>query len=222
MALAQESVSFKHYRPFQTYGGIKLLYLSLLYRAKPQRLRHRREFGIWLNARGFDGVGAEIGVKEGKYSERILFYWKGKKLYSIDPWREFSHDVYKDQANVDSFQQEKFYQETCARLAQYGERNEILRLTSEEAAREIEDGSLDFAYIDAQHHYAPVKQDIKMWWPKIRRGGVLCGHDYFNDPATEFEVKRAVDEFVAENPGLVFFQTEKDKLPSWYVLKPLG
>jgi hypothetical protein len=51
-------------------------------------------------------------------------------------------------------------------------------LTSEEAAPKIPDGSLDFAYIDANHAYEYVKRDIELWWPKIRDGGMLAGHDY--------------------------------------------
>jgi hypothetical protein len=216
------------YRSFQTYGGLKPLYLHLPYRSNPARIAHRRELGIWLNAHGLTGAGAEVGVKEAKFSERILFHWKGRLLYSIDPWREFSEEVYQDKANVAEGEHEAFMAEAKLRLARFGERSRILRMTSEEAAREIADGSLDFAYLDAQHHYEAVRDDIALWFPKVKPGGLLGGHDYIDAVTREaetgretlFEVKRAVDEFVAGTPGMVFFATTKDKLPSWFLRKP--
>ena len=226
--MSQAPGEIKLYRSFKTYGGLKPAYLNLRYRLNANRLGHRRELGIWLNAQGLTGAGAEIGVKEAKYSERILHHWKGRLLYSIDPWREFSPEIYRDGANVPADEQEAFLAEARFRLARFGERSKILRLTSEEASREIPDGSLDFAYLDAQHHYEAVKEDIGLWYPKIKPGGLLGGHDYFDlvskDPATGlvtvFEVKRAVDEFVGNNPRHDFFATTKDRLASWFVRKP--
>ncbi len=53
-----------------------------------------------------------------------------------------------------------------------------IRKTSVEAAKDFEDGSLDAVYIDAEHDEASVREDIKAWYPKIKRGGVLSGHDF--------------------------------------------
>ncbi|NIT59155.1 MAG: hypothetical protein GWN00_23910, partial [Aliifodinibius sp.] len=55
----------------------------------------------------------------------------------------------------------------------------FIRNTSEQAAEwEIPDGMLDFVYIDADHRFDHVMQDIILWFKKIRRGGILSGHDY--------------------------------------------
>lgn len=51
----------------------------------------------------------------------------------------------------------------------------ILRLTSEQAATLFVDDSLDFCYIDAQHDFLSVMQDITRWWPKVRSGGIIAG-----------------------------------------------
>ena len=51
------------------------------------------------------------------------------------------------------------------------------RLTSD-AAGEIEDGSQDFVFIDADHSYAGCAGDIRNYLPKIRKGGIMMGHDY--------------------------------------------
>lgn len=52
------------------------------------------------------------------------------------------------------------------------------------------DASLDFVFIDANHSYEAVINDIRAWWPKIRPGGLLAGHDY-----SWTGVARAVHEF---------------------------
>ena len=73
---------------------------------------------------------------------------------------------------------------------------EIMEMTSEEAAPLIPDGSLDGCFIDALHYDPFISQDIRLWTPKVRPGGVVCGHDYANRryPA----VKAAVDSFYGE------------------------
>ncbi len=53
----------------------------------------------------------------------------------------------------------------------------MIKGTSIEAAEQFEDGSLDFAFIDADHREAAVLADIAAWRPKIRAGGMLTGHD---------------------------------------------
>lgn len=46
------------------------------------------------------------------------------------------------------------------------------------ASHQYKDGSLEFVFIDAGHSYEEVKADIQAWLPKVRKGGVLAGHDY--------------------------------------------
>jgi hypothetical protein len=72
----------------------------------------------------------------------------------------------------------------------------ILRKTSEEAAHAFP-GTLDLAYIDGNHSYASVKQDLQLWSSKIRPGGIISGHDY--DPVKFPQVIQAVDEFLGED-----------------------
>jgi predicted O-methyltransferase YrrM len=64
-----------------------------------------------------------------------------------------------------------------------------LMATSEAASRLFEDESFDFIFIDAEHLYDFVKQDLKNWYPKLKKGGIFAGHDYREG------VKKAVDEF---------------------------
>ncbi|GAI57889.1 unnamed protein product [marine sediment metagenome] len=73
--------------------------------------------------------------------------------------------------------------------------------------------NLDFVYIDGNHAYEFVKEDIKNYWPKVKKGGVFGGHDYYNLSKAR-EVKKAVDEFVKENK-LKLFTGNID----WWVVK---
>ena len=64
-----------------------------------------------------------------------------------------------------------------------------IRSTSSEAAATYNDESLDFVFIDASHDYDNVCNDILKWYPKVKIGGILAGHDYNHPP-----VRRAVDD----------------------------
>jgi predicted O-methyltransferase YrrM len=63
-------------------------------------------------------------------------------------------------------------------ISGFEERALMLRMYSSQAAKLFPDGSLDFIYIDANHKYDYVKEDIELWWPKLKSGGMISGHDY--------------------------------------------
>jgi hypothetical protein len=68
---------------------LKAILLSLVrstYRYKLFYIRSREELPYLLHSFGLFGEGAEIGVKEGDFSEFLLSKWDGEVLYSIDPW----------------------------------------------------------------------------------------------------------------------------------------
>jgi hypothetical protein len=68
-----------------------------------------------------------------------------------------------------------------------------IRLASLDAAPLFEDGSRDCVYIDASHIYSNVKADILAWRSKVRKGGVIAGHDY-HESVCHGDVMRAVNE----------------------------
>ncbi len=67
------------------------------------------------------------------------------------------------------------------------------RRLSVEAAADFADQSLDFVFIDARHTYVAASEDLAAWWPKVKPGGLLAGHEYVHSPG----VRAAVDDFVA-------------------------
>jgi hypothetical protein len=86
----------------------------------------------------------------------------------------------------------------------------VLKSPSLAAAKQFEDASLDFVYLDACHEEASVAADIKAWLPKVKVGGVLCGHDFTRE---WFSVVRAVLE--AQTKHDWDLQT---RLPDWWVI----
>lgn len=195
------------------------------YRKKITRVPARDELPALLNARGLVGKGVEIGVKLGHYSDELLSNWKGEELISIDPWLEAAPDEYVDRSNVAQERQDDNYEKTKERLAVYGSRSTIWRLTSVEAAPKVPDHSLDFVYVDARHDYLSVLEDLEAWCSKVKPGGILAGHDYVNGdlPQGEFYVKKAVDEFFG-NRDIPVHSTEGPSIvemfPTWIVEVP--
>ena len=193
--------------------------LRSTYRFGSPYVYNREELPHLLNAHGLVGEGAEIGVRTGDFSRHILEHWKGRLLHSIDPWREFDEQEYDDIANVRQAEQDRRYERTVEKLAHFGDRSHIVRSTSAEAATQFADGELDFVYIDAQHHYEAVKEDIALWRPKVKPGGILAGHDYLDGHIEDvglFGVKSAVDEFANEVNGRLVVSHER-QFPSWFV-----
>lgn len=211
-----------------TRRGVRRIYnrrYRFTYKRTIHRVPSRDELPALLNARGLLGRGAEIGVKQGRYSDELLRNWRGDELVSIDPWLSADPEEYVDRSNVPQDRFDEFYEETRERLAGYGSRSTIWRMTSVEAAAKVQDHSLDFVYIDARHDYESVKEDVGAWCSKVRPGGIMAGHDYVDGdlPEGEFYVKSAVDEFFGqreipvhgtEGPSAV------ESFPTWIVEVP--
>ncbi len=179
----------------------------------------RDDLPFFLNDRGLVGAGVEVGVFRGGFSAHILDKWHGHTLYSVDPWLHQS-SAKLDASNADQIEQEMFYNTCRERLREFKLRSCIIRKTSVDAAVTIADNILDFVYLDARHDYRSVMEDLRVWWPKIKKGGVFSGHDYKNSFVRNnlVEVKRAVDNFAFEY-GLTINTTTEDNLPTWYIIK---
>lgn len=139
-------------------------------------------------------VGAEIGVFAGATSARLLSR-PDLSLIMVDPWAAFVADgilIASDE------EQERNRRQALDATEAAAARRRVLRKVSAEAALDVDAGSLDFVFIDGDHAYSAVSADIQAWAPKVKAGGILCGHDYAN-PDYDFggEVKRAVDDYAA-------------------------
>jgi predicted O-methyltransferase YrrM len=82
--------------------------------------------------------------------------------------------------------------------------------TSQDAATKIK-GAWDLVYIDANHAYDAVKQDLQLWLPRVRPGGFIAGHDYSESFP---DLCRAVQEFFGRAPDATFADS------SWVCMIP--
>lgn len=183
------------------------------------RIETRKELPLLLNYLGFDGYGVEIGVYKGVFSENIIKNSKLSILFSVDCWVHFENEIYNDVANGSQKEQNDRYIESVKRLSNYGLRSVCLRMKSIDASKLFSDNSLDFVYIDANHSFEGCKEDIKIWYPKVKKGGLFSGHDYLDEikKGTVFGVKKAVDEFF--NAEKINFLKTNEEYPTWYCIK---
>ena len=181
---------------------------------------YRELTGLTLRRYGLVGQAVEVGVHRGYFAGQLLRHWPGQ-LHLVDPWV----DVYPGYSSLD---REEDYAACLEEIKPYQSRVTIHRCTSAAAAPKFSDASLDFAYIDAVHDEDDVRQDIRLWWPKVREGGILSGHDIINEVWGE-GVRAAVIDFVEEEDLDLFIMPSSPHEPappdnngSWYVWKPLS
>ena len=168
------------------------------------------------------GIGAEIGVANGCFSQVILDRNQPSRLILVDCWEHQGGEYAVDPANGPSQQyQDAVYAEVCQRFANRPE-VEIVRAYSVPAAARFEDWYFDWVYLDGNHLI--VDQDIAAYWPKVKRGGYLCGHDYTF--STGITVKPIVDAWVAweglelQVAGLQSDDIYERNYSTWCVRKP--
>jgi len=158
-------------------------------------------------------LGVEVGVERAVYSKVICRQNPQLKLYGVDTWAYSDSHPHVSQNTWDSF-----YRSTKERMK--GHNFHIIRDYSVDAAKRFEDESLDFVYIDAEHDYENIKQDIEAWAPKVRKGGMVSGHDYMNGlHGVPYGVKQFVNEWVAKNEIEHLFVFNKVGCPSWMYVK---
>lgn len=134
------------------------------------------------------GIFLEVGTWEGDFSYALLKNTNCKKLYCVDPYKKFTDNSYPDGMN--SLSQEEFdlkYSNVKNKFLQFEDRVEFVRTESVKASILFEDNSLDFVYIDGNHNYPNVLQDILVWYPKVKSGGYLTGDDIYSTNLNEHD-----------------------------------
>jgi len=142
-------------------------------------------------------TGAELGVRGGENYYYLLAHCPDLELLGVDLFqiqpegageghrrKTFENPEYGYSYDFESYY--KFIQELQEEL---GSRAKFIRDWTTEAVKQVSDHSLDFIFIDADHSYKSVVRDIEDWNPKVKKGGYITGHDWYQSP-----VKRAVTE----------------------------
>jgi len=151
-----------------------------------------------------NGKVVEVGVQQGDYAWDILRVNNPSELWLVDNWRPWG-------MGHNELRQRTFYTHVKSRFAPFYNVH-ILRLNSAAAAATFPDRYFDWVYIDASHDYENVNRDLQTWWPKVKPGGHMAGHDY---TPRHKDIVRAVKENFGNNIRFV----TNDNHPSFAVQK---
>ena len=152
-------------------------------------------------------VGAEIGVNKGHNALYICNIIQPKILYLIDPWNNFFDPGSGEIIGETQYIATKKLLEpfSCCRF---------IKKTSYEANKEFTDTFFDFVYIDADHTYNAVLSDMVGWYPKVKKGGILSGHDF-----SIISIDKAVKLFCQKTRiDKLYVQNNED----WWLKKECG
>lgn len=154
----------------------------------------------------------EIGVWKGENIINLVKTNKNVNFIGIDPLNSKAyganekHDDKKDLLKIES----EFIADKLIKYEKKYENFSFMRVTSVQGSKEFKAGTIDMVFIDAVHTYSEVKKDIETWYPKIRDGGCISGHDY---SITFFGVVLAVNELL----GVDKIEVKSDD--SWFYFK---
>lgn len=190
------------------------------------KLHPIRQAGLaLLKTLSIGGVGAEVGVYEGVFSKLLIQVLDPKTLYLIDPWQwraqwfvTHTSEEQKLMAEGNNTSEGDLLYEKVKKTFAHTPSVKIMRKPSIEASKQFPDNYFDWVFIDGDHRYEPVLEDMRSWWPKVKVGGSLCGDDYASsagDVSKKHQagngVRFAVDEFLADNDlKAQFFQKKED------------
>lgn len=157
-------------------------------------------------------TGIEIGVCRGENIKKLLSTCPNiEHTFGIDPWM-----AYKDKLTITQKTADEWYSQAYKLLWDESRQGKatLIRRKSLDAVLTFEDSKFDFVFIDGNHLYEMALADCRAWWPKIRPGGVLSGHDF---RPKDHAVRKAVFEFAEEVKPAKLVETD---LFSWYIRKP--
>lgn len=122
----------------------------------------------------------EVGVYTGAATREILENCPGiEEYWAVDPWIKYEGEGAGSLARVMQGRWDALAEEVFALEKVYPALH-VLRLTSVQAAEELGNKEFDLVFIDAVHKYDSVVEDIRAWYPLVRVGGVIGGHDYYS------------------------------------------
>jgi Methyltransferase domain len=164
-----------------------------------KKISHRDEIPILLKSFNHSIIICEVGVQNAIHFTQLLTE-NVIKAYAVDSWTSFGTIGQNDS---DFTQEEMDYQyKMVVNKFENDNRVEIMKTFSSSASETFPDEYFDFIYIDADHTYDAVLEDLNKWYPKLKKGGIISGHDYIDGDYTlqvghlvRFGVIDAVSDF---------------------------
>lgn len=171
-------------------------------------MRYKRDlFPVLFAEAGFT-EGAEIGVRKGKYTRALCKANPNLHMLCVDPWAAYA-------VHYPQERQDKIYEECLKTLDGYN--ITIIRKTSMEAVKDIPLESLDFVYIDGNHKFDYVMEDIIHWAKRVRSGGIIACHDFHY--GSNVDVVEAIKAYTRAHHIDPWYVT-KEAQPTAYWVKP--
>ncbi len=165
--------------------------------------------------------GVEIGTQYGLFAKYLLDN-TNLHLTVVDCWQH--QPGWFDASNSENSLQEKIYRECIKLLTPYQttSRVDIIRGYSVPASLMFPVGYFDFIFLDANHTYPAVSEDLVYWYPKLKVGGLFSGHDYkesLSDHNSEFGVKSALRDFLKGKKEVLDTNEGEEAWPCWWFIK---
>lgn len=124
---------------------------------------------------------AEVGVSTGRLSRLLLNRRRNLTLFMVDLWginREVYMRSVAEHSQLSVADITQVYKEAKANVEFAGKRAILIRGESALSAAQVLDASLDLVFTDAEHIFPAVLRDVTAWWPKVKLGGWMGGHDW--------------------------------------------
>lgn len=164
-------------------------------------------------------TAVEVGTYRGQFATVMINRLKPNNFYAVDPLRLFPGMNSNPGIEFDSqMTLDNLAEDVSAQLSRRG--HTLIREISETASNQFEDNSLDVVYLDADHSFTGCSNDIDYWYPKVKPGGILAGHDYCNGNPQKGHVYGVIQAvaLLVEEHNLDLFVTS-DPYPSWMIVK---
>lgn len=164
-----------------------------------------------INENGYT-KGAEVGVQNGINASKVLGRCPSLHLHLVDRWKNITPDPSGLRIGCENWDAADGKRKAMANVRPFKDRIKVLEGDSVAMADKVEDGSLDFVFIDADHRYTGVKADIKAWAPKVKEGGIISGHDldYPRCPGVRKAVEEAFADFEVTGINYVWSARKED------------
>lgn len=168
-------------------------------------ITYRRNLYKLLQHYELPHIVAEIRVAEGLFS-RDMLEWGIELLFCVDNWGHIPGT--KGDGNNPTEWHERNRQQAMERLKPWDEKDKVIYLQgfSREMCQRVNDGILGLLYLDGDHSYDGVMQDLKSWYEKVAPGGIIAGHDFIN---ANYGVADAVQDFCGERLKIHLINEDK-------------
>lgn len=181
-----------------------------------KKIYTREEIPTCLKFMGLTDRICELGVYKADNLWLMICHTFPKYAVGIDVW-DVEVSPYYTQESHDKHYKRAQKIVASARKWSGGDIN-LIKGDHRVLVDDFEDGWFDYVYIDSDHTYEAVKKDIELWWPKVKEGGILAGHDY-NTFNKLYGVVPAVNEFIEAN-NIEFHHITRESIKTWIIYKP--